>query len=489
MRGKQLVVGCGIAVAVVVTAGLAPAGAAGGAASRAVGTTWVKVSNGAIGNIIDPDVARFGSDLQVIWTEQTTSSPSYRVATRILSASGQPVSPITGVASSWASLNEFPALIANGNQRVVVFSGIRSTDSSDPYSQGYDYYATSPDGTSWTVANGTIGSSKSAYASYGSDAVDAGGTPISVFVPGTSNDVAFHSGFDALPPVNPDGSSTHNPTCCAYYAGAGYDATSGQTWTAWYSNSGKATTDGINAQQIAPALGTMVHAPQSTVVSNGSASSIAPIQRVQVASRTSGGLFTAYVVGYLSPTKVALWRLGGSAPLVLSSGHGVAQVGVATGPGGRMWLFWWESSSTKLHAVRTNAAVSRFGRTCTVTIPQGTSTIWKTAGNGVAGPLDLVVNAGNSDGEIYSTLVKPCLSASVSPASVKSASGGSVTVHVTDAGTPVAGAKVTYAGVSKTTNSSGNATVKVAKGTKRGKHTASFSAAGYTGGTVTFRVS
>jgi hypothetical protein len=175
--------------------------------------------------------------------------------------------------------------------------------------------------------------------------------------------------------------------------------------------------------------------------------------------------------------------------MVVSTGHGVAQVGVAAGPGGRIWLFWWEASSDRLHAVRTNPAGTRFGRICTVTTPHATTSLWKTAGDGTSGPLDLVVNAGDGSSEqISSTQVKPCLSASVNPTTVSSSAGGPVTIHVSDAGSAVKGATVKYAGTAKTTDAHGDATFKVAKGTSKGKHAITYADGGYTGGTATFRV-
>jgi uncharacterized membrane protein len=71
---------------------------------------------------------------------------------------------------------------------------------------------------------------------------------------------------------------------------------------------------------------------------------------------------------------------------------------------------------------------------------------------------------------------------------VKSSTGGTVTVHVADAGAAVSGATVTYGSKSKTTDSHGNVSFSIAKGTSKGKHTIAFKAAGYTGGKVTFKV-
>jgi len=445
-------------------------------------------SRRGVSNIVDPVVHRFGKTLQVVWTQQVSSSAT-QLKSRVVAAGGSAATGVINVLPGWAALDEFPAILSSGGQRVLVFSGVQDTDSSNPYSQGWNYYATSSDGASWTLANGTVSSSKSAYGSYGSDAVDAAGTVVAAFTAGTANDISFHTGVDALPPVNPDGQTAANPKCCAYFTGAGYDGHAGQTWVAWYSNSADASTDGINAEQILPSLGARVHAPQSTTNYSGSISSIAPLQRVQVAARSGGGLYTAYGVGYPTQKKVALWKLGAGSATVVNVGREIADPGVAAGPGGRLWLFWWVKGTKTLQAVRTNTAGTRLGRICSVTTPHGTTELWKTAGDGANGVLDLVVNAGTGSSEqLSSTQVRPCLSGGITPTSIRSSRGGTVTVKVTDAGAAVSHATVRYGRTSRTTGSAGTVKLTIAKGTTKGRHTITFGHSGYTGGSVTFRV-
>jgi hypothetical protein len=457
--------------------------AANGAPSYGPGK-WVQLSSGGIGLIDEPAVHRFGPDLQVVWTQNHES----QLQTRLVNANGAPSTASTVL--TWSTLDEFPAVISNGSQRVIAFSGIQDTNTSNLYSTGYGYYATSPDGITWTLANGTLGSSKSAYGSYGSDAVDAGGTPIAVFTSGTSNDITAHKGFDALPPLTTDQTTAANPKCCAYYAGVGYDATNGNTWTAWYSNSGLAATDGINAQQLYPSAGAMLHAPSSTSTFAGTIQSVAPQQRTQVAARAGGGLYTAYGIGYPTQTKVALWKLGGGAPLVVNAGHSIAVPGVAAATDGRLWLYWWNKSTSSLQAARTNTSGSVLGATCTVATPGKTTSVWSMTGDGSNGLLDLIVNAGDSSkDQIYATQVLPCLSASISPKVVTSKKGGKVTVTLKDAGVGVSGVKVRYGTVTKKTNAKGQVSFVIAKHTKKGTKTITFAASSYTAGKLTFRVS
>ena len=76
----------------------------------------------------------------------------------------------------------------------------------------------------------------------------------------------------------------------------------------------------------------------------------------------------------------------------------------------------------------------------------------------------------------------------VSPGTIKQSTGGRVTITVTDAGARVVGAVVTYNGIKKKTNSFGQASFRIAKGTSKGRHAISFHHGGYTGGKATFRV-
>jgi hypothetical protein len=63
------------------------------------------------------------------------------------------------------------------------------------------------------------------------------------------------------------------------------------------------------------------------------------------------------------------------------------------------------------------------------------------------------------------------LKVTVSPSSVKSPTGGSVTVQVTEAGSAVVGAKVSFAGKAYKTNSHGKVVLKIAKHAATGKKT------------------
>ena len=165
----------------------------------------------------------------------------------------------------------------------------------------------------------------------------------------------------------------------------------------------------------------------------------------------------------------------------------IQYVGLSPAPGGRLWVWWVEGST--VYATRTNPPVTRLGAVRSLKGPGGASPT-RTAGDGSDGPLDVVVNAapGYAASAMYAARVLPGLSLRVSPASVPSARGGTVSVTVTDAGVPVPGARVRVGAVTGTTNAAGRASVRVAAGTPRGGRAVSATAAGFFPGAGSVRV-
>jgi hypothetical protein len=150
-------------------------------------------------------------------------------------------------------------------------------------------------------------------------------------------------------------------------------------------------------------------------------------------------------------------------------------VNIAAAPEGRLWVMWHEGGSNDLFAIRTNKAATRFGSIVKVAPPASTSSVWKLKGEGSRGPLDLLASVSTGSSlAAWHTQVLPPLSISAT----KAANG--VRFTVTDAGDAVAGAKVTYASKTLTTNSKGQATTTLARTTSK----ATAGREGYTGAAV-----
>ena len=181
-------------------------------------------------------------------------------------------------------------------------------------------------------------------------------------------------------------------------------------------------------------------------------------QGPSIAARSTGGVFTAY-----SPdgTKVRLLRFGGPARAVpVPKGVRILAAGLATGPEGRLWVFYGNEQAT--YATRTNKAVTRFEPVQRLKSPPGTVQYFRLEGEGSAGRLDLFTNVtvdgATKDGS-YHRQVRPALSLTVAT------QGRKVTVRVTDAGDPVGGAAVAgLPGGAKTTGGNGTIVLTVADG-------------------------
>jgi hypothetical protein len=171
----------------------------------------------------------------------------------------------------------------------------------------------------------------------------------------------------------------------------------------------------------------------------------------------------------------------------------VLTAGVAAGPEGRLWVFYGDEQTT--YVTRTSKAVSSFEPVQTLKSPAKTVQYFRLEGEGSAGPLDLfadvTIDGKTKDGS-YHQQVQPKLSLRASKKLVKNAKGDvtgvRVTVHVTDAGDGVLGAKVSgLPGGSKTTAANGSIVVTV-PAAKKGAFALTAKKAGHVAAEGRFRV-
>ena len=213
-------------------------------------------------------------------------------------------------------------------------------------------------------------------------------------------------------------------------------------------------------RRVLPSLGAPQAMPQAKV--------LAPT----IAARAGGGVFSAYTP---DGARVVLLRFGGAAKAVpVPKGTRVLVAGLAAGPDGRLWVFYGNEQQT--FVTRTSKAVGGFEPVQAFRSPPGTVQYFRLEGEGSAGPLDLfadvTVDGKTRDGS-YQTHVFPQLSLRASKA------GGRLTVRVTDAGDPVAGARVTgLPGGAKATDASGSIVLALSAG-KRGSFALTATKAGY----------
>ena len=189
----------------------------------------------------------------------------------------------------------------------------------------------------------------------------------------------------------------------------------------------------------------------------------------ELAARTTGGVYSAF-----TPDGARVWleRLGGRPRQVpVPRGVSVGTAGLASGPDGRLWVFYGNPQQT--FVTRTSMSTAGFEPVQTFRSPPGAVQYFRLEGEGSAGPLDLLadvtVDGGAKDGS-YATHVLPELSLAVTKHALVNKGrtvGVRVTVRVLDAGDPVAAATVTgLPGGAKKTDGTGSVAAIVPAGRK-----------------------
>ena len=492
-HARNMVVAAVASVAIASLSGIgqaeAPAAKVGGTpavAARlvpmAVAPIWTKLSVGAGINVsTGPGVVRWGSKLLVTWKQGPGS-----VKARLLDAAARPVGAVSSVVSGWSEIDADARPFILSGAPAVAFSGNHSLSPTDPY-DGPVVYARSGTGAAWSLGSGALTQSATGTGDDGIGAVQvAAGDPVTVYSGGGSRHLAIHHGIGpGVPAATADVSTPSLGE--TQFVNVARDAKSGVVYAAYYSGLSNST-QGIHAIGVYPNISApSPAAPGSVYTVDGSATSNVPGQFVALASRTVGGVWAAYAAGHGASSALVLWNVQTHRALVLHRpGLNLQYVNLSPGPGGRLWVSWVQGSTVL--ATRTNPAVTAFGVVRALGAPGGSPT--RTAGDGVLGPLDEVINVTNGAAApaIYSARILEGLRVSASPARVSYDLGGTVTVSVTDAGLPVPGVTVRVGSVLKLTNAAGRATFTVAKHSVKGAHAVSASRTGWWPGASAFRV-
>ncbi len=228
-------------------------------------------------------------------------------------------------------------------------------------------------------------------------------------------------------------------------------------YAAFYSNSSATTENGINVGQILPGSANWRQAPGSTDIQDGRAASVSTDQQVAMVGRPGGGVYVAYAVGYPSVKLIRVYNVVSGATLDVPGSAGANAIAMSAEPDGRLWVTW--RSGTKVKAVHTNAAATRFGTVGAWGSPAGTEYLWKTTIDGTSGGASVVITATTQNAiNAWHTNIARTLTLTASTSNV--VRGRNVRFTVTDAGDAVAGAKVKFGSRTRTTNSAGKVTIK-----------------------------
>jgi hypothetical protein len=447
--------------------------AALGAAARTTAGGWTKLPDGPPINFYEASLARTpDGTLHVVYARNGGSTQDVWHVPVLVSGK---IGPATPVAQGWAGVENPAVLVAADGTLRAFWGGIKSIDPSNT-NDALNTASAPATGAAWALQPGRVSADSNAYVS----PVGAARTKEGQFVEATTSTfgLTYHYGLTTGTPT------TKVPgNCCYYDPGIGVDAVTGETVLGWYSNEdptqpGAAAGEGVFLQEIAPGglVGKRALAPGSAAADGKSA--VAPGYRTPVTGRLGApGVFLAYGQGYPTFAKLALLRFGSAKPAIVIGAPRAQGVNLAPAPQGRLWIFW--KRDTGIFATRTNRAATRIEPISAITPPPNTDTVWRLDGEGSLGPLDLVVNAQTADAAFWHRRVLPRLSLHAS-----ALGGGLERFVVTDAGDPLAGAKVTLRGKSATTDASGVVTLDVPKG----RATAKVAKRGYVGASAAVRV-
>jgi hypothetical protein len=471
---------------------LAPAALAGGVGQ------WTQVT-GPAENTDEVGVARApDGSLHVAWPNHAGATESIRHTK--FSSNGAKLSQNTVVAG-WASMNNSIELVQRpgGGPLVALWGGIRSTSPGEKFFGQLAASSSLNGGVSWGAPTPYASGAFPGNFAYAGSGVGAAAGP-GKLVAGTGD---ADNGY-SFGPNSPWPAFVSSGGCCIYHPEVAVDQ-GGKVLGAWYSN--QTGSYGLFARTLGPLgpSGPITYVPGSS--EGNRTSSVNGNDRTGLIARKGGGLYLGYLQGYPSAKRILLWRFGAGAPKTIATANQGADhadlAGIANGPGGRLWVFWYQDHGS-FFASRTNPAATQAGGIVEVKPPRGADFAFGLWGEGSNGPLDLLANISKTSGAdaVWQTQALPGLLVTVKGAQVVGAQsrltshsvGGSVhraavnpsvTFTVTDAGDPLAGASVNVVGVgTKATNAAGQTSFQLAKG----KHKVQVHKGGYTPATLTVKV-
>jgi len=382
-------IACAVALALAApSAVVVAAGAPAAAAPLSGSVTWTQVSPGTKLGIASAGLLRTSDGrLHVVWSS-LDGAGSYSLHYTTLGAKAKKLNTGT-IVSKWTGVSFYPRLVAgpSGGLRLVFTGG--NGHSGSRFDLNAIYSAVSGKaGQTWTLAPGSLSQSELVPLTDTAAAVQANGTPVAGWSAGAAFD--YHLGIDPnTPAAAPDKSIGVGASGDVVGPGMARES-DGSIWAAWFNASG-ASSQGYYVARILPSVTAKVKAPDSggkTVANNQ------PLESVAFTARSGGGGYLAYCV----PTKtvecahVALWKVGSAKTLTVpgsSTGH-ASHVAIAAGPGGKLWVLWYDSGLNKIRVVATNAAATSFGTVSTINGPSGIAEFDGLQAEGSQGPLDVI---------------------------------------------------------------------------------------------------
>ncbi len=446
----------GLAVVGIAMAGLVVLGGTALARSSGPPGRWdvVVQGRGVPGNSAnDLGLARTADGaLHVAWSEQTSPSAE-AIRQRKISAAGA-LGATTPIVAGWTEVSD-PELVADRGLLHAFFGGRRSTNSADP-NEGLIRAVSADGGASWTSApiynQNFVGAARTPSVTVASD-----GTTLQSWY--GASEIWVHRGLEPGAPSRlfsaEAGLSEFGPTVVRDAAGRLW-----VSWCAFGTNAG-----GLYVRRGDPATGApttaQVRLPGSATPFGGKQYSTCNLERTAarrtpMVARVGGGVFVAGSAGYPTLSRVLVWRIdasgripGGAFVVGADGAFGHQTPMLAAAPDGRVWVAWLEARPGRamIAARRSNRAGTEWGEPVRVRAP----------GAWLLGAINIAAQAGKLDvlglmhtvsgvNSIQHTQLLPGLT--LARAGTVTRPNGSVALsfRVTDAGDPVAGARVSAAG-------------------------------------------
>lgn len=450
---------------------------------------WTPITAADGSNIDQVGLARTADgSLHVAWQRRTPGHGVHDDLLQTVVSPGGAAGASQTIAADWVGIGS-PSLAVAGDGSLFLAAG--ATQTSDVGAiDSIAAWRSVDGGASWSTpvrATQGGGFADDLGLAFGAD----GATPFIGW--GSTFGLYVHPGLNPeTPPGDFQGGNGFG--CCGYSPGIARDGASGQLVVTWHSNA--TGHSGVFAQQVDQASGAPVGGatlmPGSTTAYGGRQETSYSIAHTPIVARPGrAGLYVAYAGGYPTTKRVVVWRYGASrSSVVATRSGGLGDVGIAATPEGRLWAFW--SAGGRVWARRSNASATSWGAITSTPVRRGTQTVFKLQGDAQDGLLDLFgAFSGSSPGvQTWHTQVRAGLTLTATPASARAGARAprAIRLKVTDAGDPVAGARVTLGAARGFTGAGGTVTLNIPAGARRGARTARAIRMGYVDGTATVRV-
>jgi hypothetical protein len=432
------------------------------AAPTAEAATWKQLTSAGGANIDQVALARTGDGvLHVVWHKQTGPNTEDLLHTAI-AANGK-VGATTPVQSGWATIGNAGLTTIPGGGLRAFWGGIRTIDPNET-NQDENMAVSADGGASWALTTGSVVQlGTQAYGSSVSATTRPDGTPVIAYA-GTLG-TWVHAGADAtlgnFDLQAPLGHYGYDPNIASDASG---------TMIAWYSNATGHL--GPHAQAVNPDGSPVGSAMQMPGTAN---MDVGMLSRTPLVARAGGGFYVAYPTGYPTQNSVRVWKVGATRTTLLDKTASNSLAAISADSSGRLWVAW--KDGTRVLASRSNKTGTKWGAIVDAGQPKHAGSLYSLDANATpGGGADLFGNYGIGTNPTTSTFY-----ARIDPGLTLTAkkSGSHYSFTVTDAGSPVKGAKVKGAGKSGTTDSKGRAELDV-----RRKTTVTASASGYTSASI-----